>query len=259
MYLYFDQNKKLVLDEVNKPIFDNVSSNITTGLTGRWTMNEGSGTTVFDSSGYGNNGIITLGQWVSGKTGRYAVNHTGTTTPTATIVNMGNSSFYDIGASGMTLSAWFKTSAVNQPGFAAPDFYGCIWGRGYVAGGVNGGMGLFLFNNKAAVQPRDDSRGVAYSAFGTQNLNNGIWHHIVGVLIRNNSVGVRLYVDGILVDAQSSKPLGMNNLQITKYLGTSMRTSTADVFPFLGHISDTRIYNRELTDADVLALYNYEI
>ena len=53
--------------------FHTASADITTGLVGYWTFDEGSGTTAVDSSGNGNtgtlNGSMTGNDWVPGKYG----------------------------------------------------------------------------------------------------------------------------------------------------------------------------------------------
>jgi hypothetical protein len=76
----------------------------TSGLSGSWNLDEGSGTTAMDTSGTGNYGtLMNSPSWVSGKKGQ-AVNFNGTNNYIAL-------SQQPPLASGFTFSAWVKRSA----------------------------------------------------------------------------------------------------------------------------------------------------
>src|SRR3990167_8862308 len=88
----------------------------TSGLVGYWNFDEGSGATVADSSGNGNNGTLSGGPtWVTGKVGSGALSFDGTND----YINIPSSALYDF-AGDFTVSAWVYEpvgSAQSQQGF----------------------------------------------------------------------------------------------------------------------------------------------
>jgi len=78
----------------------------------------------------------------------------------------------------------------------------------------------------------------------------GAWNH-AGLVIVNGYYN--LYLNGVLVaqGTYSSSVTALTNVD-RLYLGGRLGTT----IPFKGYIDDVRIYNRALTDAQVLALYN---
>lgn len=84
-------------------------SNTATGLVAAYNFNEGSGTTLIDRSGNGNNGSIANSTWVTGKYGG-GLQFNGTTS----LVTIANSTSLSL-TTGMTLEAWIDSSALTSP------------------------------------------------------------------------------------------------------------------------------------------------
>ncbi|UCH90192.1 MAG: carboxypeptidase regulatory-like domain-containing protein, partial [Thermoplasmata archaeon] len=98
-----------------------------------------------------------------------------------------------------------------------------------------------------------DYGGSINSIESTTIINDGYWHHIVGV--RDLDTGLlHIYVDGsedavpvdytLLGSTDNTEPLAFGG------------GSTADVYPYEGMIDDVRIFNRPLTEIDAQTLYN---
>src|SRR6185437_3495139 len=79
-----------------------------TGLVAAYSFDEGSGSTVADASGNGNNGTVTNGSWTTGVHGD-ALSFNGS----STIVNVPDSPSLDL-SNAMTLEAWVQDTALSQ-------------------------------------------------------------------------------------------------------------------------------------------------
>lgn len=124
---------------------------------------------------------------------------------------------------------------------------------GWVLHGVEMGFGL------SAVCPGSGSQPV-YSVFfdGVTVLPTTVtggqpdgWHHIVA---QNDGATTSIYLDGQFQTSASETlvPMASNNLPNAKiYVGQSGSTTTNK---FVGKLSGLRIYNRTLTNAEILAL-----
>jgi hypothetical protein len=96
------------------------------------------------------------------------------------------------------------------------------------------------------------SNGNSYCyASGTQSIANGMWHHLLGVLV--DGVGVYLYVDGVLAGSRTS-PVGSWNKASAASLRIGGRSDGTQTF--LGNLDDVRIWkNTALTLTDAQTLY----
>src|SRR5262249_34292311 len=79
----------------------------TNGLVAAYGFNDGSGTTLTDSSGKGNNGTIAIATWATGMFGK-ALSFDGS----SSMVTVPDANSLDL-TSGMTLEAWVNPSALN--------------------------------------------------------------------------------------------------------------------------------------------------
>ncbi len=94
--------------------------------------------------------------------------------------------------------------------------------------------------------------GVEQVIDGTAALPTGTWKHVAVVL---GSTGGRLYVDGVQVGSNTTMTLRPNSLgkTVNNWIGKSEFATD----PYLdGLIDEFRIYDRELSPAEVLALFN---
>ena len=219
-------------------------SGLASGLVGLWTFDGKDMTSnVADVSGAGNNGFLqgqTSTTTAIGKIGQ-ALKFDGTDD----YVNAGVLSITI--ASGYTVSAWIKNSNASLASFPqiiTSDSSGSDRVFQFRLN-TTGRLELIRFDSSNTLIETITSLGI--------NLNDNEWHHVTATF--NSSVGSVLYIDG----AQStSSP----NTTLNKDLGAAeptligaRRSSNVTSF-FGGPIDDVRIYNRALSAAEVLQLYN---
>jgi hypothetical protein len=218
------------------------------GLIGWWRFDENSGTTAQDSSGNFNHGTLVGGaDWTNGRLGS-ALRVDGQN-GMVTIVPPGGSPLFDSIAFEITYAAWIKPdSNVAQRAFATAlgrtheDFlFQDFW-----LGLVNGAPGCIVHSPtwQGAVSP-------------VQASTND-WTHVACVY---DDTGVRLYVNGVSVAARSmSDTIGPIS---TRYLigaaeaiGVVGGTQVVVDHYFPGAIDDVRVYDRNLSGAEISALAN---
>ncbi|MHC4174492.1 MAG: LamG domain-containing protein, partial [Planctomycetota bacterium] len=201
-------------------------------LVGYWKFDETSGTTAQDATGNGNDGTLNGDpQWVAGKLGG-ALEFDGD----GDYVDIGNDPIFNITGQ-ITVACWIK---VNQ----FTDSWQAIFTMGddswrlqrqtttdnlcWACTGVTGTPGNWWLH-------------------GDVNVNDGEWHHAVGVY---DGSKYYLYVDG--------------DLDVSKDTSGTMSTSTYPVFiganaqqsgrEFDGLIDDVRVYKRALTATEILGV-----
>ncbi|MGC8776316.1 MAG: LamG domain-containing protein, partial [Minisyncoccia bacterium] len=198
-------------------------------LVGYWSFDEGSGTTAYDMSGNGNNGILVNGPtWTTGKVGG-ALSFDGVDDYVSTVNNM------DFVNKDFTMLAWIKTNAQKPLGDYA------IFNHGF-RGTTCSGLHFNIRNDKPYF-------GLYSCDFGGSTyITAGLWYHFA--FINNNSPFVtdKVFINGIL-DSQSTR---------NPYIGpsTQLRIGGGWYPPINGLIDEVRIYNRALSDAEIQAIYN---
>ena len=80
----------------------------------------------------------------------------------------------------------------------------------------------------------------------TYNMNDGNWHHLVGVF-DGNSGSASLYVDGSSVASVSSVPSNVN-------YSTSLKFGKYVTYFLNGYLDDIRVFDRALTTSEITAL-----
>lgn len=170
----------------------------------------------------------------------------------------GSNSYIQIPSNGLTnnnytYSLWLKADEIP-----ATDKYTYP----FSIGGDGGGQNVALCNNSMTGWSggvyNDGSPATSLVAVGTQP-EMGTWYHVV--LLRNNSK-IKLYVNGVL--NTNEKTYGTSNsstggtnpsygTQVFTWIGT--RSLLADFF-FKGLIDDIRVYNREINEDEIEALFN---
>jgi hypothetical protein len=209
-------------------------------LVGYWTLDEGSGSTVYDYSGNNATGSWqgTLGsQWASGRVGNRAGNFNGSDN----YVDVGNSSIIEPTSAG-TYSAWINPVPNCNPTMgwgvvmANEDVYWDLNGVGILCDD-SGGIGLEISNASTYI----DTPPYIYSP-NTWFLVTGTW----------NGSMVDLYVNGALVEStpQTIVPTPLYHT----FIGTDPYMPING--PFGGMIDDVRIYNRALSASEIQAMYN---
>jgi hypothetical protein len=203
-----------------------------------------SGTTWFDRSGNGNNGTLVNGVGYNGSNyGSLSfdgVNDYVSTPNSASLIAVGNGSF--------TLTAFIK---VNSSALGKN-----IWRRdNYLNQGAEGrrliALGIGANTNTPSFTVYDGSNN---SAIGSQNLADGLWHHVVGVYVSSTKTQF-LYVDGVLrAQAVYNNTQSFNTDRQPWNMGTENNLSFTE--PYNGNISQASIYNRALSAAEIKQNYD---
>ena len=220
-----------------------------TGLTNRWTFDETSGTTAFDSVGVIHGTLV----------GSDVVRVAGFIGPRAVKLLGNDGSFVDFttsvgqfGIDEFTVSFWFNTTE-TQPLF---DLLG---------NRTAGSHGNFFQIRMTGVHPSEpdgmiiaeidqDGSGTNYIPLeSTQvGLNDGTWHHVA---VARQGTAMRLFIDGVL-SASGSAAANANVANGNPFkLGRSLNDPCCPG-DFTGAVSfdELRIYNRALTDSEIASL-----
>lgn len=212
----------------NGATFNNLIIN--DGMVGYWKLDEGSGSSAADSSGYGNDG--TLGNsptWIN-----TSLPSLGFTDGAALSLN-GSTNYVSLGTS-------------NLPATNAAQSIS-LWAN--IGATTNGNLIALSNSSSAAVQIKVN--GTSFGAYGwgggtlvqTTTPSTGTWHHIAYTY--DGAGNQTLYIDGIATTATATNQTGSVT---TAYLGTYAPNNEM----FNGSLDDVRIYNRVLTAAEVSAL-----
>jgi hypothetical protein len=208
-----------------------------------------SGSTVFRNlnSGYTNitssilqnqNNTVTLPQYTSDGGGSFLFNGTGSTILVSN--NPQTAGFWPIPQ--MTLETWFKT-----PGTGSGQTLGGIFGFTYgIDCSINANGTIRTGYNNSP------SSSILVQTSG-QNYYDNKWHHVVS---QTSGYTTYLYLDGVLMGQTSN----VNPWPGTSYWPTNQlnigRNNNNVMYYFSGSIGPVRIYNRVLTQAEVLQNYN---
>jgi len=199
-----------------------------TGLVGYWNFNEATGTIAHDTSGKGNSGTLTNGPtWTGGKFGK-GINLDGNNDE----IVVGDVNAVD-NISQFSVSAWIKTGATPSGYFTAKE--ATFWFGANASGTVGWWVqGQFADN---AIE-------------STAKVNDGKWHMVTGT--KDAVTGkIIVYVDGVysgIGDISGNSPDNANSLVFGN-------RSPGGFNNFAGQIDDVRIYNRQLSAAEILKLY----
>lgn len=211
-----------------------------TGPVGMWKLDEGSGTRVADSSGNGNNGVLSGGaSRVPGVFGSSGLGFDGSGQ-----VKVADNDVLEPPTS-VTVSAWFRSD--GTPGayryIVAKGANGCITASYGLYSGPNGGLEFYI--------SQDHGTEYARSPDGGQGVWDGNWHLAVGTY---DGSTIRLYVDGVQVASGTAWPGTLeyllpdsNDFYIGNYPGCADHE-------FVGGIDDVMVWGRALSTSDIRAL-----
>ena len=105
------------------------------------------------------------------------------------------------------------------------------------------------------------SESVITNSYGyttSNKIQNGVWHHIVAIFqgaASENTLKALIYIDGSqeLLTFANTFPSNTGNIDQDAYIGKYITDF------FRGKIDDIRIYNRTLTEQEIIALYNENV
>jgi hypothetical protein len=212
------------------------------GLVAWWEFNEGSGTTALDSSGNGNHGTIFNGAtYVPGVSGT-ALQFDGADdyveVPHSASLNVGNQ---------ITVEFWMKTTYTGR-WVAITKTDGC------------GSTGWQSEQTPHIPNPSAIGWGVGHGSCWTiagpnvtTSISDGLWHHVVGTYDRTLGE-IKIYADGRLegiVAGSEHQNLPLDNNEAL-WFGAPKWASWAGQ-RYQGVLDEIRIYNRVLSEAEVLA------
>lgn len=232
-----------ILGDFNRScyIFNDEKLNINNGLVGYWSFDEGTGSTAHDDSGNGNDGMINGATWIEGVLGK-------------ALDFDGNSDYVSFSSSVLdtppfSVCAWVKPNTVNPSknryiianGGHSLDKSGL-----YLALAENYTHHLFYQYQFGGTKINGD-HGVAYK----QATSTG-WTFLCGTWDGSlNENNFRLYINGNRVSGVRIFPVTGGpsyHLRIGQPVGTSN-------YYWDGLIDEVRIYNRVLSENEILDLY----
>ena len=205
----------------------------TDSLVAHWALDEGVGTIAADSAG-SNPGTIQGGTtWGPGHAGSALHLDGGLTS----YVDCGTSEVFDLERA-VTLSAWVNASE-------STEFFRPIIGKGDHAYMLRHGSGdtfdFFIHSNDAWHQ---------ISVLVPDALYLNAWNHVVGTF---DGSELKLYVNGVLRTSQAYA----GTISVAPHAVNIGRNSEAIDRVYQGSIDDVRLYDRALTEAEVLYLSNH--
>jgi fibronectin type 3 domain-containing protein len=202
------------------------------GLVAAYSFNEGTGTTVADASGNGNNGTVSGATWTTaGKYGNALVFN-----GTSARVTINDSASLHV-TTGMTLEAWVNPSTVSS-----------AWRDVIYKGNDN----YYLEGtSKTSGRPAAGGTFAGSPLYGTAALGTNAWSHLAATY---DGATLRLYVNGVQVASRAQTgaiATSTNPLQIG---GDSIYGQY-----FRGTIDEVRVYNVALTAAQIQSDMNTPI
>ncbi|MEK7464661.1 MAG: LamG-like jellyroll fold domain-containing protein [Patescibacteria group bacterium] len=210
-------------------VFQNEISN---GLIGEWKFDEATSsvsTTTFDSTGNNNSGILTNGPLRASSTCKAS----------ACLSFDGDDDYVNVSSltysNNVTMSVWFKGGSQT-----ASDWNYWIRSGNIVFEFGTYGDGITFKDNIASGTP---------SVSGGTTFVDNEWHHAVGVV---SSTEMQIWVDGVLRQSRTDYPGGQSHTSVNHRIGGNGTSPRG----WSGFIDDARIYNRALTPAEILTLYN---
>ena len=204
-----------------------------------WTFDEGMGTTALDWSGHGNHGTLFGPGWITpGVLGDAAVNFTGSAR-----VAIQNLTYASTDNEEVTVSLWIRTAIWNSQYIASFD-RDQYWRVGINLNGVGPGLvGWHVMTSNGQVDLASTTR-----------VDNGAWHHVCGVFDNGR---MTIYIDGQPeASITSGTTFGTGNTRFgilgVNNNATTFNGATGIGSPIAGDIDDMRIYDRALTQEDII-------
>ena len=212
---------------------------VTPGLVAYYNFNEGAGTALNDSSGNGNNGVVTATTWsgaptaptwtTSGSTGSALVfdGHTSVEVPDSTSLDL---------TAGMTLEAWTNPAAST-------------YNSGPLVCKADGRYCLYLNANTPGVMISPGNAEVD----GLTQLAPNAWTHLAATY---DGATLSLYVNGVAVatQAQTGAMAAQDGSPTSSlFLGVGDYWYFSNYTYFIGTMDEVRIYNLALSQAQIQA------
>ncbi|KPK43330.1 MAG: hypothetical protein AMJ65_06065 [Phycisphaerae bacterium SG8_4] len=204
-----------------------------------WTLDEGAGTNVLDWSGHGHHG--SLGEdagWTDGYD-LTAVQFDGR----GDYVGFGTPADLYLPDT-YTYTAWFKPGE-DIRGDSGPQYLLCIGSRSDLVFGVEDGVGV---NGDLSLHYYDTQPSFHAVGVGQTSWHADEWHMVAGT---RDATGHKIYLDGELRNFDTNVNQDNFGGATGRMISLGARAWTGHQY-FNGTIDDVRIYNKALTDQEIL-------
>lgn len=225
-------------------------------LIGYWDMEEGSGQTVYDKSGNGNNGLFGISSSVEASDPVFGEGHDthgkiGIGLVCDGIddrVDLGTTTSLDMGTNDRTYNIWFK----NNGAFVSPNRTILYSGAG---SGTPASAGIWMaFNGTSSILIHfaDGTTTRVAKTFSTgRSVFDNEWHNLT--VIYDRDAGAYVYVDGVISPTSALDITTQQGYVDDKY---AQRFCGVSGYAFKGIVDEARIYNRVLSVDEIRQLYN---
>jgi hypothetical protein len=203
------------------------------GLNGYWEFNNGSAN---DTSGNGNNGTLYGSPATVTGIHNQALSFDGSnymSAPDSTTLNFGTGD--------LSISFWFKTSSSNYIQTIIDKRDGNY--KGYC---------VCLYNQKILFQFGDSSGYSSFLCTNGSNLNDGQWHFAVCAVDRDNSSGLKIYVDNTLINTFDPT---VRTGSITNTADLLIANHITNSYRFPGVLDEIAFRTRALDAVEVTDIY----
>lgn len=220
-----------------------LAQDITSNLVGQWRMEEGTGTTVADSSSTGANlACVNTPTWVTGQRGAWALAFAAASSQQCNVSITTSSPLWP-NASDFTVAAWVKRASIGANHGIAGHW------------SPNNEYWYFRFGTGNVLELRlsADSTNVATVAGTGTITDTTTWHHVAVVAAR--ATAATFYIDGVAGGTPSiAAVVGSINLATATPFCVGCIGDTAGAMFFDGALDDVHVFNRALSAADIAAL-----
>ncbi|MCK6211008.1 hypothetical protein KZX45_10675 [Georgenia sp. EYE_87] len=201
-----------------------------TGVRGQWLMDEGSGTAVGDSSGWGNHGTVqgTVG-WGPGRAGSALV-----LDGSSGYAQVPDNASLDLSGA-MTVAAWVRPQVLATQ-YVVKKATGSR--NGFELSLSSSGRGFFRAN--------EVSSGNLYRVDATSVHPLGTWVHLAGTY---DGTTMRFYVDGVLQDSTAGP-----SAVATNGLALGIGAEPGGYRKLRGGLDEVRLYDRALSAQEIAGL-----
>ncbi len=202
-----------------------------------WTLDEGTGGNVLDWSGHGHHGTLAGDTtWVDGyDLTAVQFDGRGDSVDFGTPADLYQPSTY-------TYTAWFKPGKDIRQN-SGPQYLLCIGSRTDLVFGVEDGVGV---DGDLSLHYYDTEPGFHAIGVGKTSWAADEWHMVAGT---KDATGHKIYLDGELKNSDFNT--NDDNLATTRIISLGARAWTGHQY-FNGAIDDVRIYNKALTEDEIL-------
>jgi hypothetical protein len=221
----------------------------TSGLVGEWKLDETSGTNANDSKNNFDATVFGGAAFVAGKLGNALNLNNGTAGTGGKYAQMpSNATLDNVNEANYTLSAWFQPATIPTDAVYENRFWAIVVKANPHFGIFYSSTGKFLARHYTA----SPTGPVGEQAASPSPYPEGAWYHLAATVSKTTGT-VKLYVNGAFSDQASftagsaAEDYGTTPWQI----GRAGPSWAAD-----GKIDQVRIYNRELSAAEIADLFN---